>query len=562
VHVIHGDLSLLECDVAVVPTDALLRIERTWHGLVTEEEARAGAPEGWAGGPDARSVDLGQRDGRGPRRVLVEVATKGSEPVEWYVAGVREALARAGRACRGGAGRCRPLLALPLVGTGLGGSAGRRGELIPPLLDLLEEVAADDADVVLVTYHRSDYAAVQAARATRGRLPEPFEQHAERLASLAAGGELVPFIGAGVSAAAGLPAWWELLERVAEAGELLSDDERQSGGPREALRDSLRSLGALDAAELLRTVLGREAVEAVVREVAAERHSLSHGLLASLRPRRAVTTNYDRLYELASRRPLADLGGLAVLPWDATDPERSWLVKMHGDVARPDSIVLSRGDVVGYDATRKPLASLLQAQMLTGHLLFVGSSMTDDAVVRLAWEVRELFRAWGAPVRVVGTVLGLREDPLRARLWEDVLTFVPLRRLVEQDGGPGSEDPQGLLPVFLDRLAQLASRERSFLLDPRYEGMVAGPLHGLRGSLVELGEALRDLPPDADPAVVEQAAAVLRSFGWDRAAAPGPSHAADPSADPAADPAADAADPAPAVSEPSAGSAAAPPGGA
>src|SRR3954469_9866875 len=96
VHVIHGDLSLLECDVAVVPTDALLRIERTWHGLVTEEEARAGAPEGWAGGAAARSVDLGQRDGRGPRRVLVEVATKGSEPVEWYVAGVREALTRAG----------------------------------------------------------------------------------------------------------------------------------------------------------------------------------------------------------------------------------------------------------------------------------------------------------------------------------------------------------------------------------------------------------------------------------------------------------------------------------
>jgi hypothetical protein len=229
-------------------------------------------------------------------------------------------------------------------------------------------------------------------------------------------------------------------------------------------------------------------------------------------------------------------------------------------VARPDSIVLSRGDVVGYDATRKPLASLLQAQMLTGHLLFVGSSMTDDAVVRLAWEVRELFRAWGAPVRVVGTVLGLREEPLRARLWEDVLTFVPLRRLAEQDGGPESEDPQGLLPVFLDRLAQLASRERSFLLDPRYEGMVAGPLHGLRGSLVALGEVLQNLPPDADPAVVEQAAAVLRSFGWDRAAAPDAGHPDPGHPDPGHP--VDGAAPAPAVSGPSAGSAAAPPGGA
>jgi hypothetical protein len=522
-HVIHGDLALLECDVALVPTDGLLRVEPSWHGLVTEEEARSGAPAGWPAESGSRSLDLGCRDGRGPRRVLVQVATQGSEPVQWYVDGVREALTRADEACAGspasGTGRSRRLVALPLVGTGLGGSGGRRGELIPPMLDLLEQVAGEGAvDIVLVTFGRSDYAAVQAIRAERGALPEPYEEHADRLAALAARGDLVPFVGAGVSAAAGLPAWWELLERVAEVGELLSDDDRADGRRREALRASLRGLGTLDAAELLRTVLGREAVDAVVRELDADRHSLSHGLLASLAARRAVTTNYDRLYELASIRPMAHRGGLVVLPWDATDLERPWLLKLHGDVGRPDSIVLSRGDVAGFDATRKPLASLLQAQMLTGHVLFVGSSMTDDAVVRLAWEVRELFRAWDAPLRVVGTVLGLHEEPLRARLWQDVLTFVPLTGLAEELGDPDDEgDPPEALPVFLDRLAQLASRERSFLLDPRYKGMVAEPLLPLHESLSELGSVLEELPEDADPAVVEQASALLRAFGWARA---------------------------------------------
>jgi len=517
-HVIHGDLSLLDCDVALVPTDSLLRVERTWKGLVTEEEARSGAPAGWSGGPGHRSITLGRRDGDGPHRVLVEVAAAGSRPVCWYVDGVREAVAAALEQCEAPQGRRRPLLALPLVGTGLGGTAGRRGELIPPLLDLLEEVARQ-VDVVLVAYHRSDYAAVQAVRVTRSGLPAPLEEHAERLAGLAAEGDLVPFLGAGVSATVGLPAWWDLLERVADAAELLPPDERADGSRREALRDSLRGLGPLDAAELLRTVLGREAVEAVVRELDADRHSLSHGLLASLRASRAVTTNYDRLYELAGRRPFADRGGLAVLPWDATDLERPWLVKMHGDVGRPDSIVLSRGDVVGYDATRKPLASLLQAQMLTGHVLFVGSSITDEAVVRLAAEVRELFRAWGAPVRVVGTVLGLREEPLRARLWQDVLTFVPLVPAEEQGAeGSAAADPQGALPAFLDRLAQLASRERSFLLDPRYEGLVAEPLRDLRDALVTVGKAVDGLPRVADPALLDQLASLLRAFGWDRAA--------------------------------------------
>ncbi len=503
VHVVHGDLAALDCDVAVVPTDALVRVEASWHGLVTQEEARAGVPEDWRGGPGRRSVGIGRRDDDGPLRVLLEVATEGSRPVGWYVDGVREALdGAAGSACRPATRRRRPLVGLPLVGTGLGGSAGRRGDLIPPLLQLLHEhVGTCDLDVALVTYDRSDYAAVQATRSDlpADRLPDDLEEHARRLAELAAGEELVPFLGAGVSAAAGLPAWWELLERVADAGDLLA-----GAGPAE-----LHGLGPLDAAELLRTALGERAVEAVTAQLDARRHSLVHGLIASLRPGRSVTTNYDRLFELACERPLGAHGGLAVLPWDALDPGRPWLAKLHGDVGHPDSIVLSRGDLIGYDLTRRPLSSLLQGQMLTGHLLFVGSSMTDDAVVRLAWEVRELQRAWGAAPRVVGTVLGLREEPLRARLWHDVLAFVPLR------GGPdGDGDPDGALPAFLDRLAQLASRERSYLLDPRYAGLVAPELRPLRDALARLGEALADLPADADPAAAARAGSALRAFGW------------------------------------------------
>jgi hypothetical protein len=512
VHVVHGDLTALDCDVAVVPTDALVRVEDSWHDLVTQEEARAAVPEGWRGGSGARTVGIGRRDDDGPDRVLVEVATEGSRPVGWYVDGVREALElAAGSGCRPAARRRRPLVGLPLVGTGLGGSGGRRGDLIPPLLDLLhEQVERVDLDVALVTFDRSDYAAVQAARSDRtslsAELPEELEEHAQRLAELAAGGELVPFLGAGVSAAAGLPAWWELLERVAEAGDLLADVDRRE----------LYGLGPLDAAELLRTVLGERAIEAVRRQLDARRHSLVHGLLASLRPARAVTTNYDRLFERACARPLAGSGGLAVLPWDPLDPGRPWLAKMHGDVGHPDSIVLSRGDLLGHDLTRRPLSSLLQGQMLTGHLLFVGSSMTDDAVVRLAWEVRELQRAWEAPPRLVGTVLGLQKEPLRARLWHDVLAFVPLRAGLPEQGGdePADGDREGLLPAFLDRLAQLASRERSYLLDPRYAGLVPEPLRPLRDALVRLGDVLAGLPPDADPAATAHAEEALSAFGW------------------------------------------------
>jgi SIR2-like domain len=507
VHVVHGDLTVLDCDVAVVPTDALLRVEQSWHDLITQDEARAAAPRDWHGGPGARCFRAGRSKDGGPLRLLLEVAAEGSRPVQWYLDGVHEALDEAvaldvGHPPR----RRRPLLALPLVGTGLGGSAGQRGELIPPLLNLLyRHVSRHELDVALVAFNRSDYAAVQACRGETGALPASLEEHAQRLAQLAADDELVPFVGAGVSAAAGLPAWWELLEHVADVGELLDTADTAA----------LHGLGPLDAAELLKVALGDEAIEAVTRALDAPRHSLAHGLLASLLPSRTVTTNYDRLVELAYRRPAADRGGLAVLPWDALDTQRPWLVKMHGDVGHPDSIVLSRGDLLGYDLTRKPLASLLQGQMLTGHLLFAGSSMTDDAVVRLAWEVRELQRAWGAPPRVVGTVLGVREEPLRARLWQDVLAFVPLLPLADGDSGEDSgADPGGVLPAFLDRLAQLASRERSYLLDPRYARLVTEPLRPVRDALLQLGEALAQLPDDVDPATVDHVARALRTFGW------------------------------------------------
>jgi hypothetical protein len=47
--------------------------------------------------------------------------------------------------------------------------------------------------------------------------------------------------------------------------------------------------------------------------------------------------------------------------------------------------------------------------------------------------------------------------------------------------------------------------------------MVSEPLRPLHRALSELGSVLREVPEDADPAVVEQAAGLLRAFGWDGA---------------------------------------------
>ncbi|WP_418607493.1 SIR2 family NAD-dependent protein deacylase [Georgenia sp. SUBG003] len=253
--------------------------------------------------------------------------------------------------------------------------------------------------------------------------------------------------------AAGLPSWNGLLERL----------ERRAGVPTEDLLP-------LDRGELLRRELGGSVGDEVVAELGrADRYAVTHATLAALGCTEVVTTNYDALYELAAadayQRPVT------VLPGGAVEPGTPWVLKMHGDVARPESIVLSRSDVVTYDALSRPVSSAVQALMLTRHLLVVGASMTDDNFLRLAHEVTA-FRERdprtgdddGAPP--IGTVVTLSPKPAQERLWEG-----RFRYLTMSDGATGAERARHLA-IFLDLVAMLATSRDRYLLDPRYEGML------------------------------------------------------------------------------------------
>ena len=78
----------------------------------------------------------------------------------------------------------------------------------------------------------------------------------------------------------------------------------------------------------------------------------------------------------------------SVLPWASAVGSERWALKLHGDVEHPDSIVLTRRHMLTYDAQNRPSAALLQSVLLTKHLLVIGTSLTDDNVLRLAYEVQ------------------------------------------------------------------------------------------------------------------------------------------------------------------------------
>ncbi len=214
-------------------------------------------------------------------------------------------------------------------------------------------------------------------------------------------------------------------------------------------------------------------------------YALAHALVADLPVQEFVTTNYDPLVEQAA----ADVGrDLRVLPFEEARPGAPWLLKLHGDAAHPDSVVLTREQYLEFGDHRSALAGVLQSLLLTRHVLFVGTSMLDDDLIRIAHQVRNvLHEPDDAPRRRSGTVLALAEDPVRARLWErDVATVAMTSRA---EAVPAAEAARRL-EVLLDLLGCLASRPTGYLLDPAYRGLLDEEETALADALADAAAAL------------------------------------------------------------------------
>jgi hypothetical protein len=231
-----------------------------------------------------------------------------------------------------------------------------------------------------------------------------------------------------------------------------------------------------------RRLPGGQGLNQVVAQLMAgrgERPALAHALCASLPVDEVVTTNYDLLFEVAS----ASVGRpCVVLPGGAAARGQRWLLKMHGSIDKPETIVLTREDYLKFQENRSALAGIVQALLLTRHMLFLGFSLSDDNFHRIAHAVRQ---AVGRR-KHFGTTIVVEPNPLANDLWRDDLTWVALDR--DPTGGePRSRaDQSRLLEVFLDRLSCQAAAATAHLGDPLYEGALSAGERTLRDRLRRL----------------------------------------------------------------------------
>jgi hypothetical protein len=385
-----------------------------------------------------------------------------------------------------------PLIALPPIGTRKGGQVRRKRELLEryfrDLPKLLDELKLDVAFLMAnpVTYDQGQVLRREMGASLWRELPEAICGACDELANRTLAGELAVFMGAGVGMAAGLPGWQDLLVEVA----------RRHG----------IAMGSVDGTPLLDVASWMERKlqpplpsleEAVAQVIIDHRHpSLTHALLACLPAETFVTTNYDQLFERS-----AEMAGrpVRVLPYDEPGRARRVLFKMHGCVDEKNEIVLTRESFQRYDKDRSALAGALAGLAMTKHLLFVGSSMKDDNILRIIDEVRVLFGA-GNPKRagthLIGTNLSVGDNAFLREAWEKEIEWAVC--------GDGRK-----MQIALDRIVCLAHSDLSHLF-----GVEDG--NQLTDEERALGEALlkvRDVLPRENTAVRGRLERLLSEIG-------------------------------------------------
>lgn len=421
----------------------------------------------------------------------------------------------------------RRLIGLTLMGINEGGFQDCYADVIRATLNRFEHLCARrDVDIVLALRNRADYAAVQHLR--RREFPardldgswDAARAEARRLAGLAADGHLVLFLGAGASVDAGLADWKGLLRQLARDVDLLIDDE--GAFARLDPRDQALLIAAapkakeLDAAEPKAKELDG-ARRRIAHAFTVERYPLTQALVASLRLDQAITTNYDVLYETAFNAGTTGGPSLQVLPREPYRAGVPWLMKIHGDAQVPATIVLSRDDYIRLDAESIPMASVLQSAMLTSHILFVGYSVSDENVVRLARQVvgfRERHNpapadshGTGEGSPSVGTVLVPDVIGVKSKLWQGVLGYVPIPSTTKTSWADRTRN----VTIFLDLLGMYTCVDARYFLAGRYHDLLDDDDKPLKAALLDLQAAMP--APGAATPVSARVELLLRELG-------------------------------------------------
>jgi hypothetical protein len=213
-------------------------------------------------------------------------------------------------------------------------------------------------------------------------------EHFEQLLLQMAKGNVLPFVGAGVSVGGRFPTWQKHLRQQGKTANIPSEhiEVRLAAGEYETIIAEIE------------TSRGREVFVAEIRDVFGKRGTVPDAVwrLTELFNDTVLTTNYDRLLEQAFGVVREDRLQIinALMRTEQPDAKRTTLVKLHGDITNPGKCILSKNQydaAYGADALdlSLPIPKLLSHYYQSTSLLFLGCSLNNDRTVQVFCAVRQ-----------------------------------------------------------------------------------------------------------------------------------------------------------------------------
>jgi hypothetical protein len=84
---------------------------------------------------------------------------------------------------------------------------------------------------------------------------------------------------------------------------------------------------------------------------------------------------------------------VTILPYRRLEESERWVLKLHGSITHPEDIVLTRENFLTFRERREALAGIVQALLITRHMLFIGFSLEDDNFHHIVRAVLRAVRA-------------------------------------------------------------------------------------------------------------------------------------------------------------------------
>ena len=237
----------------------------------------------------------------------------------------------------------------------------------------------------------------------------------------------IPWCGAGLSKACDLPLWGELVQKLMHysfASNFISTEEYdelrhlQARGKYDDIVDFCRlSLGEIEYSIFLERLFGGDI-----------KPSRIHECLAQFPVPAMFTTNYDRVLEniLIKNKGVfpvltaQDASGL----WRQASKKEFFLLKIHGDISKPGTVILSSSDYTKHVFGNQAFMTFLTNTLLTKSMLFIGTSLNDVYVKRMLEETMFITGGLSVPhFAILANVGTIEKRMLRERFNIHVIAY-------------------------------------------------------------------------------------------------------------------------------------------